>query len=236
MFDLITGRRGGAIHASRGRRVNSGILPTRHGPGRHRTARQRGSTGPRLAALTERLARSHALTTAGRLLVCLGCIGLSLVIIKDNERFRDFEAWLASHVVAIGAAAVTGHIAGSPMLWVTYKPGFMVGLDVTPECTVALLTIPFLLATAALVWARTSPVNSLVAVAAAAAMLMVANQLRILTIVWFIKALGFSSGFYWGHVIVGSAITIFAIVTSLVIFTVLAVRRGGRSEPLSASR
>jgi exosortase/archaeosortase family protein len=185
----------------------------------------------------ERLAGRHVLTTAARLLVCLGCIGLSLVIVQDNERFRDFEAWLASHVVAIGAATVTGHVAGSPTLWFTYKPGLLIGLDVTPECTVALLTIPFLLATAALVWARTSPANSLVAVTAAAAVLMVANQLRILTIVWFIRALGFSSGFYWGHVIVGSAITIFAIVASLAVFTVLAVRRrGGRGEPLSVSR
>jgi exosortase/archaeosortase family protein len=177
--------------------------------------------------MIDRLAGGHALTTATRLLICLGCIGLSLVIIKDNPMFRDFEAWLASHVVAIGAAVVTGHVAGSPVLWFTYKPGIEIGLEVTPECTVALLTIPFLLATAALVWARTSPVNSLIAVAAAAALLMVANQLRILTIVWFIRALGFSSGFYWGHVIVGSAITIFAIVTSLAVFTVLAVRRSG---------
>jgi exosortase/archaeosortase family protein len=187
--------------------------------------------------VTWRLPGGQFLPTAARLLACLGCIGLSLVIVKDNERFRDFEAWLASHVVAIGASTVTGHVAGSPMLWFTYKPGLQIGLDVTPECTVALLTIPFLLATAALVWARTSPVNSLVAVTAAATMLMVANQLRILTIVWFIRALGFSSGFYWGHVIVGSAITIFAIVTSLVVFTVLAVRhRGGRSDRLSVSR
>jgi exosortase/archaeosortase family protein len=220
--------------------VSLGFLPGRRGPGRHRTAgRQRAASSTRLrrAVETGRLPGGQFLPTAARLLACLGCIGLSLVIVKDNERFRDFEAWLASHVVAIGAATVTGHVAGSPMLWFTYKPGLQIGLDVTPECTVALLTIPFLLATAALVWARTSPVNSLVAVTAAATMLMVANQLRILTIVWFIRALGFSSGFYWGHVIVGSAITIFAIVTSLVVFTALAVRhRGGRSERLSVSR
>jgi hypothetical protein len=52
------------------------------------------------------------------------------------------------------------------------------------------------------------------------------NQLRLLTVVWFIRATGTQSGFYRGHTLVGSLMTIAGIAVSLAVCTLIFSRRG----------
>jgi len=49
---------------------------------------------------------------------------------------------------------------------------------------------------------------------------------RLLGIVWFVKEMGFQSGYYWGHTLVGSMITIVGLAGSLATFAYLGVCRG----------
>ncbi len=100
-----------------------------------------------------------------------------------------------------------------------------IGLVITPECTVALLMIPFLFATALLIWYRAQTGWPLLALAVAMCLLVAVNQLRLLSIVWFVQGMGFQSGF-WGHTLVGSMMTIAGLGGTLAIFVYLAVCRG----------
>ena len=90
-----------------------------------------------------------------------------------------------------------------------------IGLVITPECTIALLMIPFLIATALIVWMRRRMTLPLVGLGVALLLLVAVNQARLLGIVLFVKEMGFQSGYYWGHTLVGSAITIIGLAGSL---------------------
>ena len=161
--------------------------------------------------------------SAARLTVSAILGGLAYLAFMENIRIRGFEAWLASHVIAVGARVQTGDDAGFQAVWFLEKTE-RIGLIITPECTVGLLMVPFLAAAALLVWQRVPLKSPLTGVAVAVAMLVLVNQLRLLTIVWFVKTMGFSSGFYWGHTMAGSVITIVGLAASLAVFVLLAGR------------
>ncbi len=142
---------------------------------------------------------------------------------RESLHVRAFEAWLASRVIALGAKLPTSHVSST--VWFAIKTTH-IGLIITPECTVALLTIPFLVATALFIWYRARVGWPLLALGVAMVSLVAVNQLRILGIVWFVQGMGFQSGFYWGHTLVGSMITIIGLATTLAVFVYLAVCRG----------
>jgi exosortase/archaeosortase family protein len=159
-----------------------------------------------------------------RLAVSLSLAGAAYVTLRENERIRDFEAWLAGHVITIAAGLPSGNSVGAPVVWFPTKAR-EIGLVITPECTVALLMVPFIAASALLVWQRVPVIRPVLGLGVALVMLILVNQLRLLGIVWFVKGMGFSSGFYWGHTLVGSLITIIGLAGSLAVFAMLAVRR-----------
>jgi exosortase/archaeosortase family protein len=143
---------------------------------------------------------------------------------RYNERIRDFEAWLAGHVITVAARLPSGNSVNQPIVWFPAKTE-EIGLVITPECTVALLMVPFIIASALLVWQRVPLIRPLVGLAVAVVMLIIVNQLRLLGIVLFVKQMGYASGYYWGHTLVGSIITIMGLATSLATFALVAVRR-----------
>jgi len=51
------------------------------------------------------------------------------------------------------------------------------------------------------------------------------NQLRIFMIFWLIGGLGTDEGYYWGHTLLGSLVSVFGGAASLVLFVWLATRR-----------
>jgi exosortase/archaeosortase family protein len=85
---------------------------------------------------------------------------------------------------------------------------------------------PFLIGSAFLAWRRASTVRLLVACAVAMVMLLIVNQLRILTIILFVLHMGYGGGFYWGHTLIGSLITIVGGSLTLIVYALIAIRRG----------
>jgi exosortase/archaeosortase family protein len=169
----------------------------------------------------------HQLTYAvSRLIACAGLVGLAGLVYHKIFAIRVFEARLSSIIVAKATSLPTGYWHSSAGMWFAPTPWDQVGLVITPECTVALLIIPFLLITAITVWLRTPLRWPLIALATAAVFLVAINQLRLLTVVWFIRAMGNQSGFYWGHTLVGSLMTIAGIAISLGLYTMIFSRRG----------
>jgi exosortase/archaeosortase family protein len=111
-------------------------------------------------------------------------------------------------------------------IWFVAGKHTVVGLQITPECTVALLTVPFLLATAGLAWVRPRLAWPVAALVLAVALLLAMNQLRLLVIAVLVQQMGLSSGFYWGHTMIGSIITIGGLAVILGAFAMVAVRTG----------
>jgi len=137
---------------------------------------------------------------------------------------------LASHVIALGGRVSTGHYGGSlAMVWFTENAHERIGLVVTQECTVALLWIPFLVATALLVWQRVPVRRNLAGLAVVLVLLLCVNQFRFLVIAWFVLNMGYAGGYYWGHTLVGSIITVVGLAVSVAIFAMLTLRRTGSS-------
>jgi exosortase/archaeosortase family protein len=163
---------------------------------------------------------------AGRLLASVLCSALAITAVKENFLLRGFEAGLASHVIAFVTRQPAGSIPQTPTFWFTVAPHQEMGLQITQACTVVLMTTPFLIATAFLVWRRSSTMRPVVACVVAAGMLLIVNQLRILTIIMFVLHMGFGGGFYWGHTLVGSLITIVGGSMTLIVYLLIAIRRG----------
>jgi exosortase/archaeosortase family protein len=186
-------------------------------PGRTGSSPADNKTRRTLSAKTIRLATSLALC------------GIACLVVRENVRIRDFEAWLSGHIITIAAGLNGGHSFGTPTVWFPTKHA-EIGLVITPECTASLLMVPFIAASALLVWQRVPLARPLVGLAVAVVSLIMVNQIRLLGIVWFVKAMGFSSGFYWGHTLVGSIVTIVGLASSLAMFAMLAIRR--KEKPL----
>jgi exosortase/archaeosortase family protein len=162
-----------------------------------------------------------------RLATSLSLLGLALVMPTQQQRVRDLEAWLASHVITT-CGVQTGYSGGSlAMAWFAESAKLHVGLVITPDCTIALLTIPFLVATAALLaWQRAPLCRTITGLVVAVALLELLNQARLLTIAATVLIMGYPGGYYWGHTIFGSLLLIFGLTGVLALFAVLTLKRG----------
>jgi hypothetical protein len=211
--------------------MSAEALPLRPGGAKHRAAhgRRRRAVDPVGDPAGDRVVRRIAY----RIIAAALLAAVPLVYLQE-QRGRDFEAWLASHLFAF-LGQRTGYYGGSlSMAWFSVSDQLRVGLIVTSECTIALLIIPFLIATAGLIWQQLTLVRPLIGLCAAVLMLFAMNQIRLLQILGFVKRMGLSSGFYWGHTMVGSIITVVGLGVTLLVFAMIAVR--WRDSATSARR
>lgn len=99
------------------------------------------------------------------------------------------------------------------------------GLQMTPECTSAFLVLPLLLIGAVMIMLRPRITNRvLLALGAAALAVIVVNQVRILTLVGLVNWLGIQRGYYWGHTLLGSMVSVLGGAAALVLFVWLSTR------------
>jgi exosortase/archaeosortase family protein len=198
--------------------VRAGARRGGHRAGGHRGGGQNGTRRAQGAAAAGDI--------AARVLASALCCGVAIFAVRENYMLRGFEATLASRAVAAVTSRPAGPVPLTPTFWFTVGPHHQMALEITSACTVVLMMTPFLIGTAFLAWRRSSSVvRPLAACAVAMAMLMVVNQLRILTIVEFVLHMGYKGGFYWGHTLVGSLITIAGGSLTLVVYVLIVVKR-----------
>ena len=100
------------------------------------------------------------------------------------------------------------------------------GLRMSPECTSAFLVLPLVVVGAVMIALRPRIRNRvLVALAAAVVAVVVVNQVRILTLVGLIDGLGTDRGYYWGHTMLGSMVSVLGGAAALILFVRLATRK-----------
>ncbi|GIH23268.1 hypothetical protein Aph01nite_15780 [Acrocarpospora phusangensis] len=162
-----------------------------------------------------------------RVLVLAALAVLLVLVLTKESVLRGWEAVIASTVVSVSAATETGANPFLAIVSFNRETGHPTGLQITPECTSAFLMVPLVIVTGLLIWLRRQgSFWPLLGLAVASLLLLATNQVRIVAVVLLIKGMGFSSGYYWGHTIVGSVISIFGIGLSLISYALLAIRSG----------
>jgi exosortase/archaeosortase family protein len=170
--------------------------------------------------------------------VIAGSSALSAFVLREAFALRTFEAWLSGHLVPLVTGISAGSSRGAPVIWFENSPGKYLGLLVSADCTVDALIVPFVLATAWSVWRQGRLAWPLFSLAITVGLLLLLNQVRLLVIIVLTSRYGYNSGFYWGHTLLGSQITIFGTVLIFLAYVLIGARRGrcGRAEGNQSSR
>ncbi|MEU5693195.1 exosortase P [Actinosynnema sp. NPDC020468] len=157
---------------------------------------------------------------------CAGVFAaLAVALVLAQTWYRTAEVRLAG--VLVDAVTSTGvHVAARRQtVYFGLGGDTPFGLRMTPECTSAFLLVPLLLVAALMVGLRPGVTGRVaVALLAAAVAVVVVNQLRVLTLVGLIGWLGTDRGYYWGHTLFGSMVSVFGGAAALVLFVALATR------------
>ena len=143
------------------------------------------------------------------------------------ERFyRELEVRLAGAILDFVTSSGV-YVAGDrETVYFGLTSAAPFGLRMTPECSSVFLLLPLLLVTALMLYFRPRNARRLFfSFGISAVVVILVNQLRILTIVGLVHEYGTDQGYYWGHTLLGSMVSVLGGAVSLVLFVWLATRR-----------
>ena len=208
-------------------------MPGRHAaqprPGRTRQSRPAARPGGRHSA--------HGAVPVtgwhGSRIAAIGVLGgIALALLVFQYQVRDLEADVAAHLFGI----VTPTLAASsaPIIWFGLGGENAFGLVITPDCSSALLIVPLCGLGMLLMIPRKLAVGRVAkALVVAATLLVAGNMLRIGVIAVATRVGGIGAGYQFGHLVLGSFISIVCIALSLVLLTaIITSRDGGRLSAL----
>ena len=139
----------------------------------------------------------------------------ALVLVVVNDRFRNVEAAIIRPVAGLVTGGHGSVAAGSIVYFALGTPRAF-GLDVTDECTSALLLIPLLVMMGSFaVSTRIALRRQLLALAVGAALIVGVNVLRVCGIAWATWSFGYDPGYTLSHVFVGSAFSLVGFVGAM---------------------
>jgi exosortase/archaeosortase family protein len=149
----------------------------------------------------------------------LALCGVLVALFVLQAVFRAGEAILSSQVVAALAHTRTSAVPGQAVLYFGFGSGSALGLKITPECTSAFLIAPLVAVAAVMVRLRPAVRKRVLGGLGLGVLLLIAtNQLRITMVVWLVQWLGADTGYYWGHTLMGSAVSVVGGAASLAVF------------------
>ncbi|OZM75305.1 exosortase/archaeosortase family protein [Amycolatopsis antarctica] len=100
------------------------------------------------------------------------------------------------------------------------------GLRMTPECSSVFMLLPLLLVSAVLLWLGPRSVPRLLTSFAVGGLaIILVNQARLFGIAGLVDRFGTDEGYYWGHTLLGSLVSVIGGAIALVLFVRLATRR-----------
>ncbi|SBW18091.1 putative membrane protein [Candidatus Protofrankia californiensis] len=188
------------------------------------SARTAGPPGPSSALSSVLPHGSSRLTRGAGTILFLFVLA---VLLAYQYQLRHLEAVGAARLFGLGTPTLAASRA--PIVYFGLGRPDAFGLTITPECSSTLLIAPvFLIGGAMLLGRRMTPQRVLAAVGAAAFLLVVGNQLRIGLIAYLISELGFHTGYEWGHLVLGTVVSIVFIGASLTLL--VAVLSTGRTH------
>jgi exosortase/archaeosortase family protein len=161
-----------------------------------------------------------------RLLIVL-LVAVAVGLVLGHLAYQTVEVSLAGVLLHLFSSSGVYVAAGQQTVYFGLDSARPLGLTMTPECTSAFLLVPLILVGALLIGLRPRIAGRvMLSLLVAAVVLIVVNQVRILTMAALVGWLGTDRGYYWGHTMVGSVVSVFGGAIALVLFVWLATRQG----------
>jgi exosortase/archaeosortase family protein len=171
-------------------------------------------------------ARPLSRGTAGRakVLALLLLAGAAALIVWQRA-YRTGEMILAGGVIRLFSPDGVYVAAQRQSVYFGLGSDTPFGLRMSPECTSAFLLLPLVLVSAVMTVLRPQIARRVLgALGAAAVALILINQLRVLLLVGLIDWFGTDQGYYLGHTLFGSLVSVIGGAAALVMFVWLATR------------
>jgi exosortase/archaeosortase family protein len=163
--------------------------------------------------------------TAGMLLA------LGIVLVWWHAGYRSMEIRLSGLLIDLVTSSGVHVVPQRQTVYFGLGTDHALGLRISPECTSAFLVVPLLVAAAAMVWLRPRiTARVLGSLGVGALVLVLVNQLRMLTLVGLISNVGRDRGYYLGHTLFGSMVSVFGGAVALVLFVWLSTRAPRRGN------
>ncbi len=142
----------------------------------------------------------------------------------EDNTFRRFEARLATPM----AGFVTGRhgaVTSDATVYFALGTPRAFGLEITHECTSALLLIPLLVMMGSFtIFSRVALHRQVLALAVGAALMLVVNILRVAGIAFATWKWGLGTGYKYSHVFVGSAFSLIGFVGAMLLALWMLIR------------
>jgi exosortase/archaeosortase family protein len=150
--------------------------------------------------------------------------GAALWLAIQNDTFRRFEAEAITPVTNLATGLHRTQTTKTVVFFALGTPRAF-GLDVTNECTSALLLIPLLVMMGSFaVFTQLSMRRQLTALFVGAFLILAVNALRVALIAWATWKYGYDPGYTYSHVFVGSAFSLVGFVGAMLVALWILVR------------
>ena len=152
-------------------------------------------------------------------------LAIAAALIIWQRTYRTVEMMLAGGVIRLFTSDGVYVAASRQSVYFGLGSDTPFGLRMSPECTSAFLLLPLLVVGAVMIVLRPRIAGQvLFALGVAVVALILVNQLRMLVLVGLINWLGTDQGYYLGHTMFGSLISVLGGAAALVTFVWLATR------------
>ena len=160
-------------------------------------------------------------------LTVVALLAVSAALVFWHGFYRSMEIRLSGLLINLTTTSGVYVVPQRQTVYFGLGTDHALGLRISPECTSAFLVVPLLLVGATMLGLRPRIAGRVLAsLGLAVCVLVVVNQLRMLTLVALISQLGRGRGYYLGHTLLGSMVSVFGGAAALVLFVWLATRAG----------
>lgn len=167
--------------------------------------------------------RPSALTH--RLLIAVLLI-LAVALVLLHAAYQSAEVSVAGVLLHLWSPSGVYVDAGHQTVYFGLGSASPLGLTMTPECTSAFLLVPLVAVAAGLIALRPRITGRvMVSLGIAAVILIVVNQLRLMALAALVAWLGTNRGYYWGHTLIGSMVSVLGGAVALVLFVWLSTKQ-----------
>jgi exosortase/archaeosortase family protein len=150
---------------------------------------------------------------------------LAVALVMWHRVYRTVEMLLAGGLIRLFTSDGVYVAAERQSVYFGLGGATPFGLRMSPECTSAFLLLPLLGVGTVMILLRPRIARQVLrALGISLAVLIVVNQLRLLMLVGLVNWLGTDRGYYLGHTMFGSFISVFGSAAALVLFVWLATR------------
>jgi exosortase/archaeosortase family protein len=149
----------------------------------------------------------------------------AVALVVWQRAFRTVEVTLAGGLIRLFTSDGVYVAAQRQSVYFGLGGDTPFGLRMSPECTSAFLLLPLLLVGAVMIVLRPRITRQVIgALGIAVVALILVNQLRLLMLVGLIDWMGTDRGYYLGHTMFGSLISVIGGAAALVLFVWLSTR------------